>query len=163
MHYRKIRSFCCRVKITEHQAKIRISAITKCTSLTLYIRSRRNFPSKTKSNDGLNKDLERICIASNCSANISLESIPQNSELKEACAQNNWDIYDLLLTGGEDYILIFTADSTNIQKIEHSYLSEFKKPFYKIGKITSKQVDSSIYYSLYNKPFTNKYKNFEHF
>jgi len=58
--------------------------------------------------DGLNKDLTRICEQSNCSASINLEKIPVDKNLLKVCPKKNSDLNKYLLSGGEDYYLIFT-------------------------------------------------------
>ena len=112
--------------------------------------------------DGLNKDLSRLCIASNCSANVFIEQIPKNQGLEIASKENNWDVNKFLLTGGEDYILIFTVHPEGLQPLSDAYLSTFNKEFYQIGRIIAKK-EKNIFYSVDGTPFLNTYQDFKHF
>ena len=112
--------------------------------------------------DGLNKDLNRLCIASNCSASISVEQIPMDQDLEAVSKESNWDINEFLLTGGEDYILIFTVNSKALQFLDDTYLSRFNKKFYQIGHTISKK-EKSVFYSMGGMPFANTYQDFKHF
>lgn len=58
--------------------------------------------------DGLLIDLKRVLTASNKGANIHYENIPVTEAIKETCAQHQLDEYQMVLAGGEDYVLLFT-------------------------------------------------------
>jgi thiamine-monophosphate kinase len=58
--------------------------------------------------DGLLIDLKRVLTASHKGAKIHYENIPVTREIKETCAQHQLDEYEMVLAGGEDYILLFT-------------------------------------------------------
>jgi len=69
--------------------------------------------------DGLIADLAHICDASNVGANLVINDIPFSAPARSVLARSQADIA-ALLTGGDDYELIFTAASTSrdaIQKI----------------------------------------------
>ena len=112
--------------------------------------------------DGLNKDLTRICEQSNCSANINLEEIPIDKNLLKTCKTYSWDVNKYLLSGGEDYYLIFTVNSKFYEKISKEYLCKFNKKFYKIGKIIEKK-EKLISYFQNEIEFQNPYEDFNHF
>jgi thiamine-monophosphate kinase len=58
--------------------------------------------------DGLIIDLKRILTASHKGAEISFEKIPVSTEMTTLCRNHNFDLYELVLAGGEDYVLLFT-------------------------------------------------------
>lgn len=86
--------------------------------------------------DGFFLDLQRVCKASNLTAEISLSKIPISLEAKKHLQENSKiNIFDLL-SGGEDYELIFTVNKKNAEKvlqlakslkISLTYVGNFKK------------------------------------
>lgn len=79
--------------------------------------------------DGLLADLRHICEASRKSAVVYAESLPCHPLLKHYFPR---DYLRLILSGGEDYILLFTADYDLIQKAR----SRVSLPITIIGEIT---------------------------
>ena len=67
--------------------------------------------------DGLLLDLERISVENGLGAEIFLESIPLSDHYKEKVKKYSDDMYELALTGGEDYELLFTASKENRETI----------------------------------------------
>ena len=78
--------------------------------------------------DGLLTDLSKLCAASGVSATVELDSLPTDGGLK-AAFPDRWR--DMALGGGEDYELIFTADSDTMQ----SAMSALGKVVSVIGRI----------------------------
>ncbi len=69
--------------------------------------------------DGFLSDLKHICEASNLDAVVHQNLIPISDAAKDSIKENNIDL-NQLLSGGEDYELIFTApkkDQKNIEKL----------------------------------------------
>lgn len=60
--------------------------------------------------DGIASDLRHILETSGVCAEISLASLPVSEELKDFCKLHNLDPYELAVSGGEDYELLFTVD-----------------------------------------------------
>jgi len=86
--------------------------------------------------DGLMLDLSRISVDYGCGAEIFLEKLP----LSEAYVNNSSDysnnFYDLALSGGEDYDLLFTSEPANIEKIRNlAHKTDIS--ISKIGRITN--------------------------
>ena len=79
--------------------------------------------------DGLLNDLKKICDSSGVGADIYIESIPADKHIKNKYPEK-WD--EIVISGGEDYELLFTADNNSINKLKN--ISESK--FFSIGKIT---------------------------
>ena len=86
--------------------------------------------------DGLLQDLGHILQQSQKSAVIYLDKIPSLSELKSYSDYPQW-----ILSGGDDYELIFTADEQQTQQIQQ-ISQECCIPLTKIGTIT--QQDESV-------------------
>lgn len=61
--------------------------------------------------DGLAADLGQLCRASGVGAAIEAEAIPTTEALRRWCENDGIDALDLALTGGEDYVLLFSASS----------------------------------------------------
>jgi thiamine-monophosphate kinase len=58
--------------------------------------------------DGLLIDLNRVLAASQKGARLAYERIPVTPQISDLCRQKGWDEYEMVLAGGEDYILLFT-------------------------------------------------------
>lgn len=70
--------------------------------------------------DGLLLDLERITVQKGLGASIYAERLPVSAEYKSCVNDYSEDIYELALSGGEDYELLFTSpmqDSGRVSEI----------------------------------------------
>lgn len=65
----------------------------------------------TDVSDGIASDLLHILQASGVAAEIELSALPLSPEMRQACAENGWDAAEIAVSGGEDYVLLFTADA----------------------------------------------------
>ena len=66
--------------------------------------------------DGLLQDLEHICSASNVSALLNVNEIPLSKEVKTFLEKKKFSI-EQVVTGGDDYELIFTASPAKQKEI----------------------------------------------
>ncbi len=64
--------------------------------------------------DGLSDDLSKLCLASGLSALLYSGQIPVHPLLQRAFPA---DFLDLALHGGEDYLLLFTADAELMSQV----------------------------------------------
>lgn len=64
--------------------------------------------SMTDISDGLASDLRHICEESGVGAMIEPALLPSSRDLDDACNRFGWDRESIMLTGGEDYELLFT-------------------------------------------------------
>ena len=79
--------------------------------------------------DGLADDLSKLCMASGVSARVYSDQVPTHRLLKEAYP----DQYaDLAIRGGEDYLLLFTADTDTMNEV----MSQLGEGAAVIGEIT---------------------------
>ena len=105
--------------------------------------------------DGLIADLTHILEASKVGANITLKNIPMNPWIKKN------QLFDIGLSGGDDYQLLFTAPKKNRNKI--TLVS--KRPSVKLARIGSIKKDKGLNITdhkggLY-KPKQRGYEHFE--
>ena len=80
--------------------------------------------------DGLSTDLNHLCEASNCGAEIEKERIPIFSDLQAHARALKIDVREAVLNGGEEYALLFTS---SMREAELS--SALRRPVYAIGRI----------------------------
>jgi thiamine-monophosphate kinase len=94
--------------------------------------------------DGLLSDLNHICQSSKLDAIIHQNKIPFSLEAKKILKENNFTIADLI-SGGDDYELIFSANKKYLDKIEKlskklktpiSCIGQFKKSKTSLPKLT---------------------------
>ena len=92
--------------------------------------------------DGLIADLKHICNASGVGAEIYFDEIPISSEA-ESLVNDNLNLRMNLLSGGDDYELVFTVPSKHVSKIRE--LSKIHNVQIKnIGKITSQDLHQDV-------------------
>lgn len=78
--------------------------------------------------DGLYIDLARLCIASNVGATVALESLPCSDSFIKACKHLDLNPVNTLLTGGEDYGLLFSVDEASFPRFADAYVKKFDLP-----------------------------------
>ena len=83
--------------------------------------------------DGLISDLAHICRFSKLGAKVLLESIPISEALVEVIKLDR-NYYDLVLNGGDDFELLFTADNSSHDEIL-SISDSLEVPITKIGEL----------------------------
>jgi thiamine-monophosphate kinase len=81
--------------------------------------------------DGLLMDLNRVLTASKKGARIVYENLPVTQNMKKICRENDWNEYEIVLSGGEDYVLLFTISRENLLKLKKEDLD-----YYIIGEVT---------------------------
>lgn len=85
--------------------------------------------------DGLISDLEHICSASNVGATINIDAIPLSKAAKNIISKGAFNISQLA-TGGDDYELIFTANTQNSCRLKQ-ISQDLNIKITEIGKITN--------------------------
>ncbi len=106
--------------------------------------------------DGIAKDLSNIIIASKCGADIFIDRIPTDPLLNKVIPRK--DFYEILIGGGEDYELCFTAPKKYQSKI-NQLSKKHMIAITKIGEITKKK----IRYFDNDKLVQFRFKGFDHF
>lgn len=82
--------------------------------------------------DGLSTDLHHLCEASGCGAEIERERLPIMPDLLDLAPRFGVKVSDVVLHGGEEYALLFTAPFR-----ESEMSSRLGRPVYAIGRITA--------------------------
>lgn len=85
--------------------------------------------------DGLSGDLNHLLRSSAVGACVDPERLPLSAEFKVAL-QENQTLFDLALSGGEDYELLFTANVQSRVRLE-KLSEELLLPLHRIGEIQS--------------------------
>lgn len=85
--------------------------------------------------DGLLLDLDRMCAASDCGAQLALEALPISQSLTQAAADPS-EARAWLLTGGDDYELLFSAPPARRSQVEH-LSNRLNLPLHWIGVLTA--------------------------
>jgi thiamine-monophosphate kinase len=83
--------------------------------------------------DGLIADLKHICEASNLGASVQIADVPLSNPAKIVLAEEPGYI-DLILSGGDDFELLFTADKS-FRTIEKSLTKDLNVSLTRIGMI----------------------------
>ena len=107
--------------------------------------------------DGLLADLGHILEASNCGASLDLATIPCLDALKQNL--HDTQIQALLLAGGDDYELCFTATKTQRTAIEH-IAKQLNLPLSLIGEI---QANNDLQVMYEQQKINVSKKGFDHF
>lgn len=108
--------------------------------------------------DGLLSDLGHICNASDCGAEIQLESVPLSKQL--LTCMNQTPDWHTILNAGDDYELCFTVKQKDIPQME-SLLSGVVS-FSRIGVITQqKQIDCLYNNQVFSDIPSTGYDHFE--
>lgn len=82
--------------------------------------------------DGILIDLKRVLAASGVGAAIRYETIPVTEEIKNTCVRHRLDEYEMVLAGGEDYVLLFTLSPEREKELRKENFDYFI-----IGEITA--------------------------
>lgn len=106
--------------------------------------------------DGLVTDLKRILIASGKGGQLYYEKLPILRSLKKACHEYHYDEPDLVLSGGEDYVLVFTISPEREIELRRESIR------YKIiGEVVSKKNQLTITHK--GKILQIKNNGYDHF
>jgi len=85
--------------------------------------------------DGISSDLLHICEESNCGADLYEDKLPVSTELRRYAEKMGKDPVKTVVTGGEDYKLLFTVRKETAEQLEESYMKRFGNRIYNVGEI----------------------------
>ncbi len=85
--------------------------------------------------DGISSDLGHICRESGCGALLYEEDLPVSDELKVFAETTKKKPLDIILSGGEDYKLLFTVRNNKSDALEKSFQNKFGRPLFCLGEI----------------------------
>lgn len=106
--------------------------------------------------DGILIDLKRILTASGKGAIINYDKVPVSREFTRTCKENGWNEYRLVLSGGEDYVLLFTVSPDNERLLKSTSME-----YTIIGEILSEQGKLNILHR--GKPVQVTQLGYDHF
>ncbi|MCP4213221.1 MAG: hypothetical protein GY765_01135, partial [bacterium] len=106
--------------------------------------------------DGLLLDLKRILTASKKGAILRYNDIPVSDDLRRCCTEHHFNEQQLVLAGGEDYVLLFT-----LSPAKEAQLKETSLPYSIIGEITGSADQLDI--SRCDQPLSINSFGFDHF
>lgn len=86
--------------------------------------------------DGLLMDLHRLCRANHLGCHLYEDQIPITQDFKKTCRQMDAEWKKILMTGGEDYELLFTVNAASEAAFRNSHHQEGFE-FFKIGTMVS--------------------------
>jgi thiamine-monophosphate kinase len=111
--------------------------------------------------DGLSADLGHIAEQSAVGAIIYASEIPVSDSLQKFCTALGFDPLEYALRGGEDYTLLCTAAPENAEEIAQKFQIKFKRPLYRIGKMTADSRLEIVYPDGTSKPISPR--GWDHF
>ncbi|MBU2551768.1 MAG: hypothetical protein KKB20_25380, partial [Proteobacteria bacterium] len=86
--------------------------------------------------DGLLGDLGHVCRESGLGADLFLERLPLDDDLKEAAAALEIKARDLVLGESDDYELIITCQADRVEAVRRAVASAGRAPVAEIGRLT---------------------------
>lgn len=86
--------------------------------------------------DGLCQDAGHLAKAVRLGVDLHPERLPVAPALAKYCAERDLDPIQFMLTGGEDYELLFAADAKTVDKTMEAFHHEFRLPTTVIGTVT---------------------------
>lgn len=110
--------------------------------------------------DGLYIDLKRLCQASNVQGQLFLENLKSEDDFIKACNQLDLLPKNTILTGGEEYGLLFTVKEQQYLALANDFKKKFGYEINHIGKITN---GTGICFLDKNKLVDLQLKPFSHF
>ncbi|MBC8462059.1 MAG: thiamine-phosphate kinase [Deltaproteobacteria bacterium] len=89
--------------------------------------------------DGVLSDLGHVCGASGVGGILFESALPISNSLKALAEINNFNPYELALSGGEDYQLLFTVPREDAGQFETIFQENSSSPIYCLGEITGEE------------------------
>ncbi len=109
--------------------------------------------------DGVESDIKRIMEKSKCGASLELSHLPLSDAFMRVGKEMNWNVYEMAVTGGEDYCLLLTVDPASFEDISTRYNRIFHHPLTAIGTI----IDQELMIKYQGKTITLNQKGYDHF
>ena len=112
--------------------------------------------------DGLAGDFLHICDQSSVGGELDMMEVPVHPELLEASAKFGWNLEDVILTGGEDYELMFTLPADAAAEARREISDQTGVPVFIIGSIKAGQTGVDLI-GLDGKKRKLTHHGFDHF
>ncbi len=108
--------------------------------------------------DGIVIDLKRILEASSVGGTLYAENIPLGGRMRDTCVRHGLDPLELALTGGEDYVLMFTIPPEAEARLRESF-GALDFDVHIIGEVTA---DPGLAILHNGAPLTLKQNGYDH-
>lgn len=102
--------------------------------------------------DGIASDLRHILKASGVGAVVAFDRLPCSEEMATVCKEQGWNRYELAVSGGEDFELLFTG-SDGLEK-------QLDFPIYPIGTVVA---GKDLIWTIDNEPVEADFTGYKHF
>lgn len=110
--------------------------------------------------DGLYIDLERLCAAAHIQGNLILDNLNPTEEFIAACEAMSLEPQEVVLTGGEDYGLLFTVQPEDLETLANDFIGKFG---YELKVIGNTSEGTGINFTKKGEKIDLKPKPFTHF
>ncbi|MFQ5677227.1 MAG: thiamine-phosphate kinase [bacterium] len=128
----------------------------------LLVKSKAEITAMIDVSDGLAQDLSHICRASGTGAILWEESLPKSSAFEKICFLNSIAPRKLVLTGGEDYELLFTLKPESVKYLTGRF-KKIGKDLTLIGEITRNRGKTILVKKNGRREVLRKLMGFNHF
>lgn len=120
----------------ENYKKIFLRPVAK-VSEGLWLGSQSSVTSLMDISDGLFIDLERLCQSSKLQGKVELKRFELSERFIEVCECLKIDPLKTMITGGEDYSLLFTINANNYAEFAKCFFEKFGYAVKHIGHVTN--------------------------
>lgn len=121
-------------KYQEKMISAHLDPVPRLLEARKLVDSRIRVTSMIDVSDGLAQDLSHICQEANVGAVVKEDLLPQSAGLKSLGSLNRLKVIDLILSGGEDYELLFTTKPEDVRKIAGLF-KNIQTPVTQIGEV----------------------------
>ena len=111
--------------------------------------------------DGIASDLVHILEESGVGAVVDLDCLPLSPALLKAAKRYGWNAEQLAVSGGEDYVLLFTTERDSFNKLKQRFTSQFDCELTAIGEIVAGE--TAVTWRRGGEFVDADYKGFVHF
>ena len=122
-------------KHRRHLIRRHLEPVLRLNEADLLAKSKLRVTSMIDVSDGLVQDLGHLCTPDGLGAVLYEAQLPCSPALGNVCKQMSWDSLDCILSGGEDYELLFTLKREDVKKLKGQFLKAHA-PVSLIGEIT---------------------------
>lgn len=86
--------------------------------------------------DGVAADLHHICHSSGFGARLYADRLPKSTSFREYAARVGLDLHQFVVSGGEDYVLLFTVSPADHMALANLLAERCRRPVHNIGVMT---------------------------
>jgi thiamine-monophosphate kinase len=128
----------------------------------LLAKSKARVTSMIDVSDGLIQDLRHLLKTDNLGADLERNLLPESQALSQVCSLNQLNPLDYILSGGEDYELLFTLHADDVRKLKRQF-SHAHAQVSCIGEVTATPGSIRLIGTDGRHKTLSKIRGFEHF